>query len=138
MINYEVIGTNVAIDFILFLDKPMQHHPLGLVLLRGKRWLEERLNEKGDDWLAVEDDPFVSTVVHECWLRIDSVRAPNGRSRMTYKTLLSVFDGLWNVLYLLRNNSGGSIRIKVADILAGHGAISVEPPETVPASTGTS
>lgn len=136
MFHYEVLGTNVVIDFILFLDKPMQHHPIGVALLNAKRWLEDRLKEKGDDWLAVEDEPFVTTVLHGCWLRIDSIRAPNGRSRMTYRTLQSVFDGLWNVLYLLRNNSAGSIRIKVANILAGHGAVSVEPPEpeTVTAS----
>jgi len=138
MFNYEVHGTNVAIDFILFLDKPIQHHPMGLAILKGKRWIEQRLIEKGDDWLAAKDEPFVSTVLHECWLRFDSKKAPDGRSRLTYKTLLSVFDGLWNVLYLLRNNSAGSMRIKVANLLAGFGAISVEPPETITAEKETS
>lgn len=138
MFKYDVHGTNVAIDFILFLDKPIEHHPIGLAILQGKNFVEQRLSEKGDDWLAKEDEPIVSTVLHECWLRIDSKRTPDGRSRLTYKTLLAVFDGLWNVLYLLRNDSAGSMRIKVADLLAGYGAIAVEPPETITANKGTS
>jgi len=138
MFSYEVLGTNVAIDFILFLDKPIEHHSLGVAILNGKRWIEQRLGEKGDDWLAPEDEPIVSTVLHECWLRIDSKKAPNGRSHLTYKTVLSVFNGFWNVLYSLRNNYAASMRIKVADILAGYGAISVEPPELVTADKGTS
>lgn len=138
MFNYEIPGTNIAVDFILFLDKPIHHHPMGLAIRNARRWVDKRLKEKGDDWLAAEDEPVVFNVQHGCWLQIDSKKAPDGRSFLTYRTLRAVFEGFWNVLYLLRNDHAGSMRIKVANTLAGFGAISVEPPRTITANSTNS
>ena len=48
---------------------------------------------------------------------------------MTYRTLLTFFDGLWIELYLMRSEFEGSMRIKVAELLAGHAATTVKEPK---------
>lgn len=45
---------------------------------------------------------------------------------MTYQTLLDVMQGLWEALFLWKNEMEGSMRIKVANIIAGHGALSTK------------
>ena len=130
MLTYDVYGTNVAVEFILYLKNPIDRQALGRAIQTGKQRLWNRLKEEGDDWLAGEDDPFISTTAKECWIRVDSVKGPGGRSRLTYRTLLAVFEAFWNVLYLLRNEKEGSMRIKVAEILAGYAAARVSGPES--------
>ncbi|KAL8702862.1 MAG: hypothetical protein Q9201_003975, partial [Fulgogasparrea decipioides] len=126
---YDVPGTNVALNFILFVDRPIDRLGLTIAIESGHRWLRRRLDEKGDDWLAPEDDPFISLSRGKCYLRIDSVKAPSGRSRLTYRTLLAVYEGYYEAFISHRNEIEGSIRIKVADIIAGHGAASIKLPE---------
>ena len=118
----------MAVEFILFLENPIDRHALGLAIYTGKKRLWDRLDEEGDDWLAGEDDPFISTTAEKCWIRVDSAKGPGGRSRMTYRTLLAVFEAFWNVLYLLRNEKEASMRIKVADIVAGYAGVRVSSP----------
>lgn len=134
--TYDVVGTNVAVDFIQNLDEPIERDVLGLVILNAKAWLRRRLKNEGDDWLPPENDPFASVVADLCHIRIDSVRSDTGRSRMTYTTLLSVMEALWNVMYLTRAESEAVIKIHVAGILAGHGAVTVK--EQKPRAVGTS
>ncbi|KAL8737570.1 MAG: hypothetical protein Q9181_001548 [Wetmoreana brouardii] len=125
----DVPGTNVALEFILFEHRPINRLALKLAIETGHQWLEKRLIEKGDDWLAPDDDPFISFMMGKCVLRIDSVKAPSGRSRLTYRTLLSVYEGYHVAFISERNERQGTIRIKVADIIAGHGSASTEHPK---------
>ena len=126
--THEVLGTDVAIEFILYLHHPVERRALGETLLGGKAWLRRRLKDHGDDWLAADDDPYISAVAGRCYVRIDGDKAPNGRSRLTYKTLLRVYEGYWNALYLARNEFEGSMRITVANQLAGYGVVRVKDP----------
>ncbi|KAL8953163.1 MAG: hypothetical protein Q9222_000984 [Ikaeria aurantiellina] len=121
--TYDVFETDVSIDFILFLRHPLERQALGAAIYSGRRWLYNRIDEEGDDWVQDEDDPFVSTVPGRCYIRVDSLKTNTVRRRLTYRTLLTVFDGLWQALYLGRQEQELSMRIKVAGLIAGHGAI---------------
>lgn len=123
--SYEIPGTDISIDVVLFIYHPIERAALGAAIFSGRRWLEGRLGEKGDDWLNDEDDPYLSAVPGRCYIRMDSKKTPSGRSSMTYRTLLSVFEGLWAVIYLERRDYELSLRIHVAGQLAGYGAIRI-------------
>ena len=125
----------MEVDFILNLENPIDRQALGLAIYTGKQRIRDRLEEEGDDWLAGEDDPFISTTAGKCWIRVDSAKSPDGRSRMTYRTLLAVFEAFWNVLYLLRDEKEASMRIKVANIVSGFAAARVSGPEPSAIST---
>ena len=132
--TYEVAGTNLDIDFIVWKEHPIERDALARALLASKLRIWNRLRDHGNDWLAAEDDPFLTTIPDKCYIRIDSARAPNGRRLMTYQTLLSIFEGFWQVLYLQRDEKEASMRFKVAGIIAGHGATStteIKPPKLV-------
>lgn len=123
--SYEILGTDVSMDVVLFLHHPIERAALGAAIFSARRWLQNRLEEKGDDWLSDEDDPYVSTVPGKCYIRMDSKKTATGRSSMTYRTLLSVFEGLWGAIYLERQELELSLRVNVAGQLAGYGAIRV-------------
>ena len=123
--SYDVLGTDVSIDVVLFIHHPIERAALGAAIFTGRRWLESRLEEKGDDWLSDEDDPYLSAVLGRCYIRIDSKKNASGRANMTYRTLLSVFEGLWAAIYLERREQELSLRIQVAGQLAGYGAIRI-------------
>ena len=125
--------TNLDIDFILWVEKPINRDALARTLLIGKVRVLERLRDEGDDWLTAEDDPFEVSMPERCYLRIDSAKASDGRRLMTYQTLWNVFQGLWEVLFLGKEEKEGSLRIKVANIIAGHGAISAKEIKRSPA-----
>ncbi len=126
-INYNVPQTNIGIDFIIFLENPIERQPMGAALLSGIRSIRDRLREKGDDWLAKEDDPFVSSVPGRCFIQIVTKKMSTGRSRMTYRTLLRVLEGMWAVLYAGGLDMESCLRIHVAGLLAGFGSVRVEP-----------
>ena len=112
-------------DVVLFIHHPIERAALGAAIFSGRRWLEGRLDEKGDDWLSDQDDPYVSVVPGKCYIRLDSKKTASGRSSMTYRTLLSVFEGLWAAIYLEGREFELSMRIHVAGQLAGYGAIRI-------------
>lgn len=122
--TYEVAGSDMEIDFIIWNDRRIEREALARGLLNGKLRVWQRLRDEGNDWLTANDDPFTVVIPEKCYIRIDSRKAPNGRRLMTYQTLLSVFDGLWDVLYIRKVEKEASIRFEVAGIVAGHGATS--------------
>lgn len=123
IVHYQVPHTNIDIDILLFLLDPMDREALGLTLRHGISWTQARIENQGDAWLAKDDDPFYSTAQGKCFIRIDAQKTASGRSMMTYKTLLAVFLGLWNALFLTREEWAVSFRFQVAGMTAGHGAI---------------
>ena len=83
---------------------------------------------KGGGWLDPEDDPFITYMVGQCWIRMDSVKTASGRSRLTYKTMLAVYHAYWVVFITMNHAKEGAMRVKVAGILAGYGAMGVKVP----------
>ncbi|KAI4190615.1 MAG: hypothetical protein LQ348_003629 [Seirophora lacunosa] len=101
------------------MENPIDRRAMGAAILSALQWIRERLRDKGDDWLDHEDDPFLSTVVGRCYIQIVTTKTETGRSRMTYRTLLTVFEGIWNALYVERLTMEACSRIHVAGLLAG-------------------
>lgn len=99
---------------------------MGAALLSGMHWIRNRLLNKGDDWLDKEDDPFVSSVPGRCFIQIVTKKMDTGRSRMTYRTLLRVLEGMWAVLYAGGLDLESCLRIHVAGLLAGFGSVRVD------------
>ncbi|KAL9630300.1 MAG: hypothetical protein Q9204_004792 [Flavoplaca sp. TL-2023a] len=124
LIHYSLPHTNIDLDILLFLEDPLSRPALGRTIHQAISRAQARLDILGDDWLSGSDDPFLvtNTVSGKCFLRIES-RKESGRSRMTYKTLVGVFLGLWNVLYMEHEAWAVSLRVMVAGVVAGHGAI---------------
>ncbi|KAL8795136.1 MAG: hypothetical protein Q9182_007565, partial [Xanthomendoza sp. 2 TL-2023] len=127
-LTYEVPMTNIAVEFFLYDDRPLDRVGLRLAILKGQTWLRERLATKGDDWLSPTHNPFESFTQGHCFLRIDSLKAPNGRPRMTYKTVLAIYDAFSEVFVARRNEMEAAMRMKVADIVVGHGAATLNNP----------
>ncbi|KAL9002127.1 MAG: hypothetical protein Q9188_004929 [Gyalolechia gomerana] len=125
VLHYNVPESNVDMEFVLFLDHPMDDSAFGLALRQGIVRIRDRLVIQGDDWLTRDDDPFLSIVPGECSIWIDSLKTATGRSSMTYKTLLAAFVGLWNRLYVERQEWEVSFRIQVAGLTAGYGTVRV-------------
>ncbi|KAI4173450.1 MAG: hypothetical protein LQ343_002983 [Gyalolechia ehrenbergii] len=123
ILHYNVPETNVDMDFILFLDQPIDDSAFGLAIRQGILRIRDRLVSQGDAWLTRDDDPYLSTVPGECTVRIDSLKTATGRSSMTYRTLLAAFVGLWNRLYVERQEWEVSLRIQVAGLMAGYGTV---------------
>ncbi|KAI4232281.1 MAG: hypothetical protein LQ349_003142 [Xanthoria aureola] len=123
LIHYDVPHTNINIDILLFLSEPLDREALGRTLNHAISWIGTRLQNQGDDWLAKDDNPFYSTAQGKVFLRIDSLKTPNGRSMLTYRTLLAVFGGLWTELFVGKEPWAASFRINVAGITAAHGAL---------------
>ncbi|KAI4180888.1 MAG: hypothetical protein L6R41_006964 [Letrouitia leprolyta] len=125
--TYEVPHTNTALDLIIFLDNPIEHTPFGVAVRSGIYRIKNRLNSpKGDSWLDNEDDPFISTIPHKCHIQIMSKKMESGRSRMTYRTLLNIFEGLWEALYEEAFEFETCFRVRVSGLLAGFGIVRVE------------
>lgn len=118
----------MAIEFVLYLERPVERHALARALLNGKIKIQDHLNAYGDSWLEAEDDPYISASPEECYIRVEATVAPSGRTRMTYRTLLRIYDAYWTVLYLSRMENEGTMRITVADQVAGYGIIRVKDP----------
>ena len=121
--------TNIAIEFALYDDHPLDRRALTLTINSVQRWLRAHLAAQGDDWLAPTDTPFVSFVHGQCFLRTDSLKAPNGRLRMTYKTVLAIYDAFEEVFIEQGNEVEGAMRMSVADIVVGHGSATVDNPD---------
>ena len=120
--------TNLAIDFALYDDHPLNLDALRLAISSGQRWLGDRLVLHGNDWLSPTDNPFTSSIHGRCFIRIDSLKAPGGRSRMTYRTVLDIYDAYEEVFIAQGNAAEGAVRMSVAGIIVGHGAVTVEDP----------
>ncbi|KAI4087373.1 MAG: hypothetical protein LQ339_008907 [Xanthoria mediterranea] len=123
LIRYDVPHTNIDIDILLFLSEPLDREALGRTLNHAISWAGTRLRNQGDDWLANDDNPYYSTAQGKVFMRIDSKTTPNGRSLLTYRTLLAVFGGLWTELFIGKEPWAASFRINVAGITAAHGAL---------------
>ncbi|KAL8659918.1 MAG: hypothetical protein Q9202_006899 [Teloschistes flavicans] len=132
-LDYRVPYSNIDIDFILWIDKPVDRQSLELAILSGQRFIRNRIISQGEDWIQPEDDPFVSVIPDEIWLRNDSSKTYGGRRRMTYTTLLRVYEAYWRVLFYGKRNCEASMQIKVANVIAGHAALSTKAPD--PASS---
>lgn len=132
-LDYRVPYSNIDIDFILWIDKPVDRQSLELAILSGQRSIRNRIISQGEDWIQPEDDPFVSVIPDEIWLRNDSSKTYGGRRRMTYTTLLRVYEAYWRVLFYGKRNCEASMQIKVANVIAGHAALSTKAPD--PASS---
>lgn len=135
--TYEVPMTNIAVDFALYDDHPLDRVALGLAIKTSQRWLRAHLAAHGDDWLSPTDNPFISFIIEKCFLRIDSLKAPNGRSRMTYRTVIAIYDAYTEVFLEQGNAVEGAMRMSVAGIIVGHGIITVNNPVPDAMENGT-
>ncbi|KAI4194617.1 MAG: hypothetical protein LQ350_007672 [Teloschistes chrysophthalmus] len=89
---YNIPYSNIDVDFIVWLKKPVDRQSLGLAILSGQRYLRNRIITGGERWIQAEDDPFVSIIPNHIWLRNDSTKTASGRTKMTYVTLLRVYE----------------------------------------------
>ena len=126
--TYEVPMTNIEIDFALYDDHPLDREALWLAINSGQQWLREYLAAHGDGWLSPTANPFTSSIHGQCFVRIDSLKAPNGRLRMTYKTVLAIYEAYAVVLFEQGNEAEGAMRMRVAGIVVGHGSVTVNNP----------
>ncbi|KAL9031288.1 MAG: hypothetical protein Q9196_000670 [Gyalolechia fulgens] len=125
IIQYTVPETNIDIEFVLFLHDPIEGPAFELAIKQGVQRVRDRLVDQGDEWLPRNDDPYFSAVPGKCSIRVSSIKTEGGRSRMTYKTLLAAFLGMWNALYVQGEEWEVSFRIQVAGLTAGHGTVRV-------------
>ncbi|KAL8779382.1 MAG: hypothetical protein Q9194_001479 [Teloschistes cf. exilis] len=96
---YKIPYSNIDVDFIIWLEKPVDRQSLGLAILSGQRYIRNRIISQGEGWIQAEDDPFLSIIPDHIWLRNDSAKTSSGRSKMTYVTLLRVYEAYMKVLY---------------------------------------
>ncbi|KAL8794093.1 MAG: hypothetical protein Q9195_003278 [Heterodermia aff. obscurata] len=134
---YDIPMTNIAIEFALFDDHPLNRMALQQTINSGQRWLRAYLEAHGDSWLASKDNPLVSLIPDQCFIRIDSLKAPNGRARMTYKTVLAVYDAFEEIFIEQGNEVEGAMRMSVTDIIVGHGIVTIKNPAPDSAKNGT-
>ena len=127
-LTYEVPMTNIAIDFALYDNHPLDRDALRLAIHSGQQWLRAHLAAHGDDWLAPTHNPFTSSIHGQCYIRVISLKAPNGRSLMTYKTVLAIYDAYAEVFVEQGNEVEGVMRMIVANIIVGHGLVTAENP----------
>ncbi|KAL9583693.1 MAG: hypothetical protein Q9212_002559 [Teloschistes hypoglaucus] len=123
---YRIPYSNIDISFIVWLKKPVDHQSLGLAILSGQRYIRNRIISQGERWLQAEDDPFVSIIPDQIWLRNDSAKTSSGRCKMTYVTLLRVYEAYMTVLYEGKRSLEASMQVRVANVVAGHAALSKE------------
>ena len=120
--------SNIAVEFRLYDDRAIDRVALGLAIKTSQRWLRAHLAAHGDDWLSPTDNPFISYIIDKCFLRMDSLKAPNGRLRMTYRTVLAIYEAYAEVFLEQGNAVESAMRMSVADIIVGHGVVAVTNP----------
>ena len=86
------------------------------------------LDREGNRWLDVDDDPYQvdDRRTGKCMIGMKSIHvgATNGE-RLTYQGVLDVMQGLWDVLYLGRNDYSAIYQIKNGTLEVGNGKIEV-------------
>ena len=126
--TYEVPMTNIAVEFALFDDHPLDGVAVQKAINSGQHRLLAHLATHGDEWLLATDNPFISFIHEKCFIRIDSLKSPNGRLRMTYRTVLAIYVAYAEVFIQQGNDVEGVMRMSVADIIVGHGIVAVNDP----------
>lgn len=128
---YRIPYSNIDVDFIIWLKKPVDRQSLGLAILSGQRYIRNHIISQGEGWIQAEDDPFVSIIPDHIWLRNDCAKTSSGRSKMTYVTLLRVYEAYMKVLYDGKMCLEASMQVRVANVVAGHAALSVRAPDPI-------
>ncbi|KAI4281398.1 MAG: hypothetical protein L6R38_003732 [Xanthoria sp. 2 TBL-2021] len=126
--SYHVPNTPISLILIRVHQHPIERAALFRTIFNTQQALRRQLSIEGNRWLDVDDDPYQVDDKRsgKCMIGMKSVHpGGNDRERLTYKDVLDVMQGLWDVLYLGRNGYNTIYQINNGTVLVGHGKIIV-------------
>ncbi|KAL8953849.1 MAG: hypothetical protein Q9222_000295 [Ikaeria aurantiellina] len=121
--SYSVPGTTISMVIVLAMHTPIERAAMGRTIFRAQQELRRMLENEGNRWLDVADDPYQvdDRRTGKCMIGMKSVHVGGeDGDRLTYRTVLDTFQGLWDVLYLGRNEYTGIYQIKNGSVEVGH------------------
>ncbi|KAL8991678.1 MAG: hypothetical protein Q9169_007752, partial [Polycauliona sp. 2 TL-2023] len=128
--RYHVPDTTITLVLVLFRRSPIERPALFRTIFKAQQDLRRQLAnpEEGDRWLDMDDDPYQvdDRRSGKCMIGMSSIHpgADDGL-RLTYKGVLDVMQGLWDVMYLGRHEYNAIYEIKNRTVVVGHGKIIV-------------
>ncbi|KAL8806207.1 MAG: hypothetical protein Q9182_001482 [Xanthomendoza sp. 2 TL-2023] len=126
--EYLVPGSPIFVKIVIDDDYLINRPAMGRTILKEKQTLGKRLETQGNDWLAVNDDPYEIDDRRSglCMIGMKSVNVGGkDRARLTYLGVNDVLQALWDVLYLDRRNFEAKFAIYNGTLLVGNGHMKV-------------
>ena len=114
---------------------------MGRALFYERQKLERRLDDQGNAWLRVQDDPykFYDRVTGKCMIEMMSIH-PGGNDglRLTYRGVLDVVQALWDVMYFKHRTYEAAFQIENSTYLVANGKVAIDNvPIVAPLATDT-
>ncbi|KAI4220162.1 MAG: hypothetical protein L6R36_007814 [Xanthoria steineri] len=126
--SYHVPNTPITLILVIVHRSPIERPALFRTIFTSQQTLRRQLSQESNRWLDADDDPYQVDDKRsgKCMIGMKSVHVGgNDGERLTYRDVLDVMQGLWDVLYLGRNGYNTVYQIKNGSVVVGHGKIIV-------------
>ncbi|KAI4107311.1 MAG: hypothetical protein LQ339_002709 [Xanthoria mediterranea] len=126
--SYHVPNTPISLVLVLVRQSPIERPALFRTIFTSQQTLRHQLSQESNRWLDADDDPYQVDDKRsgKCMIGMKSVHVGGtDGQRLTYRDVLDVMQGLWDVLYLGRNGYNTVYQIKNGSVVVGHGKIIV-------------
>ncbi|KAL9627945.1 MAG: hypothetical protein Q9204_006220 [Flavoplaca sp. TL-2023a] len=137
--NYHVPGSTITVYFIIDTTHRIERATMGRALFYERQRLQRRLDDQGNAWLRVQDDPykFYDRVTGKCMIEMKSIH-PGGNDgfRLTYRGVLDALQALWDVMYFKHRTYEAAFQVENGTYLVANGKIAADNvPLVVPLTT---
>ncbi|KAL9040009.1 MAG: hypothetical protein Q9180_002185, partial [Flavoplaca navasiana] len=126
--RYHVPDSPISLLLIVHELHPIERPALFRTIFNAQQALRRQLSKEGDRWLDPDDDPYQvdDKRTGKCMIGMKSIH-PGSKDgeRLTYKGVLDVMQGLWDVLYLGRNGYNTIYQVKNGSLVVANGKIVV-------------
>ncbi|KAL8850403.1 MAG: hypothetical protein Q9221_004635 [Calogaya cf. arnoldii] len=126
--SYHIPNTPISLVLIQQPHRPIERPALFRTIFNAQQALRRQLSKEGNRWLDIDDDPYQvdDKRTGKCMIGMMSVRRGSDTGeRLTYRDVLDVMQGLWDVLYLGRNGYNTVFQVKNGTVVVGNGKIIV-------------
>ncbi|KAL8991089.1 MAG: hypothetical protein Q9169_007951, partial [Polycauliona sp. 2 TL-2023] len=123
--RYHVPDTTITLVLVLFRRSPIERSALFRTIFKGQQDLRRQLadTKEGNRWLDIDDDPYQldDRRSGKCMIGMSSIHpGAHDGLRLTYKGVLDVMQGLWDVMYLGRHEYNAIYEIRNGSVVVGH------------------
>ncbi|KAI4271520.1 MAG: hypothetical protein L6R38_006852 [Xanthoria sp. 2 TBL-2021] len=126
--NYHVPGSPITVHFIIDTTHPIERPAMGRTIFTEQKTLRKRLEDQGNAWLSVEDDPyeFDDSKTGKCMIGMKSIHVGgDDGARLTYKGVLDTLQALWDVLYFKHRTYEAAFQVENGTHLVANGKVAV-------------
>lgn len=128
-LTHHIPSSPLTLTLLLNPSHPIARAPLGHTILRAQSLLRTYLSTHPDSYLTPEEwDPFETDYLRtgKCFIGLKSLKPGGpGQERLTFRGVLEVLGGLWEVMYLGRREWGAFLEVRNGTVVVGRGKVVV-------------